>query len=103
MELYSDKLFDTIGQNLVGPDAPKKLARAFNMSTNREQTFAEHVTRTYREMKLEREQKQNAQKQSAQQNPEAQKPGEQPKTEAQKPKEPERKGNGNGGGLQAGI
>ena len=92
VELYSDKLFDTIGQNLAGPDAPKKLARAFNMSTNREQTFAEYVTRTYREMKLEREQKLNAQKQSAQQNP-----------DAPKPKEPELKGNGNGGGLQAGI
>ena len=99
VELYHDKLFDSIGQNLTGPDAPKNLARVFNMTTNREQTFAEYVTKMYREMKLEREQKQNAQKQSAPQNPDAPKPKEQ-NPDVQKPKEQDVKGNENNPGPQ---
>ena len=57
-EIYKDPLLTTIGQNLVGPGAELKLARAFNMTTNREQTFAEYVTKMYNDLKLQKEQKQ---------------------------------------------
>ena len=92
VELYSDKLFNTIGQNLTGPKGQKDLAVAFNMTTNREKTLAEHVTKMYRQLKLERDQKLNAPKQSAQQNP-----------DAPKPKEPEVKVNGNNAGPSVGL
>lgn len=89
MELYHDKLFDTIGQNLLGLKGQKDLARAFNMTLNREQTFAEHVTKMYKELKLA---KQNGQAPKEQQNP-----------EVQQPKEPEVKVNGNNAGPQINL
>lgn len=67
-EILQDPLLKTVGQNLCGPNAGLKLARAFNMTLNREQTFAEYVTKMYDDLKLQKEQKketqQNPQKQS---------------------------------------
>ena len=93
-ELRKDPLFNAIGQNLVGPNGQKNIARAFNMKPNREQAFAEHVTNMYQELKLQREQKQKAQQHKAQQNLDVQPPKEQQNPDAQKVNEQ------NGGGVQ---
>ena len=92
-EIYKDPLLTTIGQNLVGPGAELKLARAFNMTTNREQTFAEYVTKMYNDLKLQREQKQQKQ-QNPEKQPKLEDPNQQNRLNEPKAKEKEHQADG---------